>query len=168
VSPTILALVSCVAAAALEGTLAGRGVRQRLAELRMPPYSPSFSVWLAIGAVYYAMSFLVLRHLLATTAFTPAVIIALALLVIILLLNALWSVLFFRWRDLRASFIAFIPYAAVVAALVVLLSGLYPFGAALFACYCVYLLYASWWGYQLWRLNTPTSNQAMPPTAGQR
>src|SRR5258707_282609 len=82
----------------------GRGVRQRLAELRMPPYSPSFFVWLAIGAVYYAMSFLVLRHLLATTAFTPTVLIALALLVIILLLNALWNVLFFRWRDLRASF----------------------------------------------------------------
>jgi translocator protein len=153
VSPTILALVSCVAAAALEGTLAGRGVRQRLAELRMPPYSPSFSVWFAIGAVYYAMSFLVLRHLLATTAFRPAVLIALALLVIILLLNALWSVLFFRWRDLRASFVAFSPYIAVVVALVALLSGLYPFGAALFACYGVYLLYALWWGYHLWRLN---------------
>jgi tryptophan-rich sensory protein len=168
VSPTILALIGCVAAAALEGALAGRGVRQRLAELRMPPYSPSFSFWLAIGAVYYAMSFLVLRHLLAMTAFTPAVLIALALLVIVLLLNALWSVFFFRWRDLRASFIAFIPYAAIVAALVVLLSGLYPFGAALFACYCVYLSYASWWGYHLWRLNTPMSNKAMRPTSGQR
>jgi tryptophan-rich sensory protein len=162
-------LISCVAAAALEGALAGGGARQRLAELRMPPYSPPFSVWLVIGAVYYAMSFLVLRHLLATTAFTPLVLIALALLGIILLLNALWSALFFRWCDLRASFIAFVPYVAVVAALVVLLSGLYPFGAALFACYCVYLLYASWWGYHLWRLNIPTSNQeAIQPTAGQR
>jgi tryptophan-rich sensory protein len=134
----------------------------------MPPYSPPFSVWLAIGAVYYAMSFLVLQHLLATKAFTPTLLIALVLLVIILLLNALWSVLFFRWRDLRASFIAFIPYAAVVAAFVVLLSGLYPFGAALFACYWLYLLCASWWGYRLWRVNAPTSNKAMRPTADQR
>jgi hypothetical protein len=47
----MLALISCVAAAALEGLLAGDGVRQRLAELRMPPYWPPFPVWLVIGAI---------------------------------------------------------------------------------------------------------------------
>ena len=76
------------------------------------------------------------------------------LLVLILLANAFWSVLFFRWRDLRASFAAFIPYAALVAALVVSLVRSYPFGAVLFICYCAYLLYATWWGYRLWLLNT--------------
>jgi tryptophan-rich sensory protein len=76
------------------------------------------------------------------------------LLLVVLLANALWSVLFFRRQDLRASFIAFIPYSVVVAALVVSLSRIYPFGAALFICYCIYLLYAAWWGYRLWLLNT--------------
>ena len=142
--------------------MAGGGVRQRLAKLRMPPFSPPFALWLVIGAIYYAMCFVVLRHLLSATAFTPLLLIAVGLLAAILLLNALWSVFFFRWHDLRASFIAFIPYAVVVAGLVALLTTLYPFGAALFACYCVYLVYASWWGYHLWQLNTPTPNQAMP------
>ena len=149
VSATLLALVICIAAAALEGALAGSGVRQRLAALRMPRYSPPFPLWLLIGLAYYTICFIVLRQVLAQSFTFPLV-----LLIVILLANALWSILFFRWRDLRASFIAFIPYAALVAALVVSLVRSYPFGAVLFSCYCAYLLYATWWGYRLWLLNT--------------
>lgn len=152
-NPTLSALVICIAAAALEGALAGSGVRQRLAALRMPPYSPPFSVWLLIGFVYYAIGFVVLRHLIATSPFTLMARAALALLIVVLVANALWSVLFFRRRDLRASLIAFVPYAVVVAALVLTLSRIYPFGSALFMCYCNYLLYATWWAYRLLLLN---------------
>ena len=144
----------CIAVAGLEGLVAGRGVRHRLSTLRMPRYSPPFPAWIVIGVVYYAICFIVLRHLLGN-GWT----VSLILLVLIMLANALWSVLFFRWRDLRASFIAFIPYAGLVAALVVSLASTYPLGAALFACYCAYLLYAAWWGYRLWRLNTPNQAQ---------
>ena len=160
-NPTVLALIICGAAAVAEGALAGGSVRRRLAQLRMPPYSPPFALWLGIGAVYYAMCFVVLRYLLASRQFTRLPLVALALVVIVLLVNALWNVLFFRWRDLRASFVAFIPYAIVVAALVAVLFRVYPFGAALFACYCMYLIYATWWVYNLWRLNTPTSNSTL-------
>jgi tryptophan-rich sensory protein len=165
VNPTLSALLICIVAAGLEGALAGSGVRQRLAALRMPPYSPSFTVWLLIGLVYYAICFVVLRHLLAATPFTFTGRAALALLVVVLVANALWSVLFFRRRDLRASFIAFISYAAVVAALVLSLSRIYPFGAALFVCYCMYLLYATWWAYRLLLLNTQETNKPMQRTA---
>ncbi len=116
----------------------------------MPPYSPPFPAWIAIGVVYYTICFVVLRHLLAG-AFT----VALLLLVLVLLVNALWSILFFRWHDLRASFIAFVPYAVLVGALVLSLSRSYPLGAVLFMCYGAYLLYATWWGYRLWLLNSP-------------
>jgi hypothetical protein len=37
--------------------------------------------------------------------------------------------------------------------LVLSLFRIYPFGAALFACYFIYLLYATWWGYRVWLLN---------------
>src|SRR4051794_18306058 len=99
----------------------------------MPPYSPPFALWLVIGVAYYAICFIVLRHLLASS-FTPSVVGALALLTLVLLGNALWSVLFFRRRDLRASFVAFV-YALLIAALVALLASTYPVGAALFLCY---------------------------------
>jgi tryptophan-rich sensory protein len=158
-SPTLLALIICLAAAGLERALVGGDARQWLAQLRMPAYSPPFSLWLVIGGLYYTICFVVLRHLLASRPFDQSRFTALVLVIVLLLTNALWNVLFFRWRDLRASFIAFIPCAAFVAALVALLVRLYPFGAVLWGCYCLYFLYATWWGYRLWRLNAPKPDQ---------
>lgn len=153
-SPTLLSVIICVAAAILEGALAGKGARQRLAQLRMPPYSPPFAIWLVIGFFFYAMFFVILRHVLSIGLVSPSQVFALVLTIVLLLANALWSVLFFRWRDLRASFIAFVPYAVLVAVLVILLTRTYPLGAILLSVYCIYLIYATRWGYHLWRLNT--------------
>jgi hypothetical protein len=77
----------------------------------MPPYSPPFALWFGIGGLYYAICFIVLRYLLAGRPFTPLLLVAVALVIVILIGNALWSVLFFRWRDLRAAFVAFIHYS---------------------------------------------------------
>ena len=156
-SPTVLGVIICTAAAVLEGVLAGEGIRQRLAQLRMPAYSPPFSLWLVIGVLFYAMCFVILRHVLSTGLVSPSEVFALVLTVVLLLANAFWSVLFFRWRDLRASFIAFVPYAVLVAALVILLARAYPLGAILLSFYCIYLIYALRWGYLLWRLNAPNA-----------
>ena len=156
-SPTLLGVIICAAAAVLEGVLAGEDVRQRLARLRMPPYSPPFALWLVIGFLFYAMCFVILRHVFSTGLVSASEVFALVLMVVLLLANAFWSVLFFRWRDLRASFIAFVPYTVLVAALVILLARTYPLGAILLSFYCIYLIYATRWGYRLWRLNTPNA-----------
>jgi tryptophan-rich sensory protein len=150
-------MIICAAAAVLEGVLAGEGVRQRLTQLRMPPYSPPFALWLVIGFLFYAMCFVILRHVLTTGLVSPAQVFAFVLTIVLLLANAFWSVLFFRWRNLRASFIAFVPYAILVAALVIVLAEIYPLGAILLSFYCIYLIYATRWGYYLWRLNTPNA-----------
>lgn len=105
-------------------------------------------MWVVIGIAYYVICFIVLKQLLTAGSKVPLV-----LLVLVLLANAFWSVIFFRWRNLRASFGAFIPYAALVAALIVSLLRSYPFGAVLFMGYSAYLLYAMWWSYRLWQLN---------------
>jgi tryptophan-rich sensory protein len=156
-SPTVLGVIICVTAAILEGALAGTGARQRLAQLRMPPYSPPFALWLVIGFLFYAMCFVILRHVLSSGLVSSSQVFALVLTVVLLLANAFWSVVFFRWRDLRASFIAFVPYALLVAALVILLARTDPLGAILLSFYCIYLIYATRWGYHLWRLNTPNA-----------
>jgi len=110
-SPTLLGVIICVTAAILEGAIAGKGACQRLAQLRMPPYSPPFALWLVIGFLFYAMCFVILRHILTTGLVSHSQVFALVLTIVLLLANTLWSVLFFRWRDLHASFIAFVPYA---------------------------------------------------------
>jgi len=152
-NPTFLGVIICVTAAILEGALAGKGVRQRLAQLRMPPYSPPFGLWIVIGLLFYAMCFVILRRILSTGLVLRSQVFALVLTIVLLLANAFWSVLFFRWRDLRASFIVFLPYAVLVAALTILLARMYPLGAIMLSFYCVYLIYAIQWGYRLWRLN---------------
>jgi tryptophan-rich sensory protein len=150
-------VIICAATAVLEGVLAGQDARQRLAQLRMPPYSPPFGVWMIIGFLFYAMCFVILRQVLGTGLVSLSQVFALVLTVVLLLGNAFWSVLFFRWRDLRASFIAFVPYSVLVAGLIILLARTYQFGAILLSCYGVYLIYATRWGYHLWRLNTPNA-----------
>ena len=152
-NPTLLALIVCLAAATLEGALAGSGVRQRLAELRIPRYSPPFTLWIAIGVAYYAICFVLLRRLLTRPSFTPTIVAAITLLLLILLVNALWNVFFFRWRNLRASFVIFIPYALLVISLGVCLFRTDRFRAALLLGYGLYLVYATCWAYRLWLLN---------------
>jgi len=92
---TILALLICTAAAALESALAGSSVRQRMAEFRMPAYSPPFAVWITIGVLYYAMCFIVLRELLNHTSFSPLHLTALGLLTTVLLSTHFGTCYFF-------------------------------------------------------------------------
>jgi tryptophan-rich sensory protein len=155
VNPTLLALVICIVAPVLEGVLAGGNARQRLGELRMPPYSPPLALWLVIGLLFYEMCFVIVRHLLGGSESRVVERFPLALLLLVLVLNAHWNLLFFRWRNLRASFLTFLPYGVLVAVLLALLARVYPLGAILLGSYCLYLIYAVHWGYRLWRLNSP-------------
>lgn len=149
---TWTALLICVAAFGLEGMLAGGGVQERFAELRLPRGSPPLAVWAAIGLFYYAICFWVLRCLLAGS-FSATGESAFVLLIAILLANAFWNALFFRRRNLRASVLFFWPYTAMVVALVVMLVFAYPLGAALFGGYALYLCYAIWLMHRIWQLN---------------
>jgi tryptophan-rich sensory protein len=108
----------CEGAAALEGILAGSGVRRRLSELRRPPFSPPFGVWIVIG-VYYALLAAVLYRLLHTDHWTSERVLSLVLAPLLLVLNAGGNLFFFRRRDLRASFLINVPYGVVAAGLVV-------------------------------------------------
>ena len=148
-----LSFVICALMAALEGAMAGGGVKQRFASLRFPPGSPTLPVWIAIGALYYAMCFVVVYRLLMhglTDALAQS---AFALVLAVMVYNAAWNWLFFRRRDLRASFLSFIPYAMLIAGLIVCLLKVDRWAAAALTPYLAYLFYATWWGYRVWQLN---------------
>lgn len=155
--PTLLAVLVCAVAAALEGWAAGGGIRARFAELRLPRFSPPLAVWAGIGLGYYVICFLILRRLFSTPLANRSVQLALALLGAMMLVNAGWGFLFFRLRDLRLSFLAFTPYGILVLALAAALLCVDPPAAWILLPYLLYLMYATWWGYRLWRLNMPNS-----------
>ena len=150
--PVVWAVAVCLAAAALEGVLAGRGVRRRLTELRQPRYSPPFAVWVAIGVGYYVIAAVVLARALDAP---PSGLrwIVLSLISALLLMNALWNLAFFRLKHLTVAAIIAVAYAPVAVSLMALLAGADPVSAWVFLPYVVYLGYAAWWILSLRRLN---------------
>lgn len=150
--PLVYALVICVISAVLEGILAGGGVRERFAALRLPRFSPPLPLWFVIGGVFYVVCFTVLYRLwsLPASGVRNA---ALGLLVGMMAMNALWNYVFFRARSLRLSFFAFLPYGLVALALFALTLELDRIAAFSILSYIAYLGYATVWGYRLWRIN---------------
>lgn len=161
-SPAVLALVICAGAASLEGTIAGRGVRARFDELRLPAYSPSLRMWFVIGTAYYVMCYAIVYRLLATGLPSSRHQLAFASVVVLMVLNAAWGWLFFRRKDLRASYFAFFLYGAVALFLAGALGRIDSMAALLLVPYVLYLVYAIWWAQRLWKLNPGAA--ANPPS----
>jgi len=149
----LIALGVCIVSAILEGVLAGRGVSARLKTLKMPSYSPPLAVWAVIGVAYYVICFTVLYRLLAIAPAGALRAASIALLLIIMAINAFWNWVFFRKMNLWASWIAFFPYNVLAAALLLCVLPIDRISAFVFAPYLAYLLYANVWMYRLWRLN---------------
>jgi len=146
-----VALIVCLLAALFEAICAGTGVRQRMASLRSPSYSIPFERWIAIGAIYYAICFIILIRLLLLQP--PRPVLAFALLASVMILNALWNLFFFRARDLQQAFFLGIAYSAIAVALLIVLFKREAVAAICLAPYVAYLLYANVWGYRVWQLN---------------
>jgi translocator protein len=147
------ALGLCAAGAALEGLCAGPGTRTRLEELRLPRFAPPFAAWIVIGGLYYAICFAVLDRLLRGGIGDGAREVALGLAALLLVGNAGWNWFFFRRQALRASFVYSLGYAAVAVCFAAALFRADPISGWIFVPYLVYLVYGTWWGYSLWRLN---------------
>jgi translocator protein len=149
----------CLVAAALEGLLAGRGVKRRLMQLRQPLHSPSFPVWVGIGLCYYLICFVILSRLMSTTP-SPLSWAALALIVVLLIGNALWNLVFFRLKNLEASILLMFAYVALAVTLAVLLRLLDRVSSWVFLPYLIYLVYATWWSLSLRKLNREVQGDA--------
>jgi tryptophan-rich sensory protein len=151
----IVSFLICFAAAALESVLAGGGVKQRFAELRQPPLSPSLAIWVVVGLLYYAMCFALMYRLLAGDFLSALARTAFALVVILMLANAAWNYVFFRRKNMRGSFLFFVGYGTLAVALAAVLLSIDGLAASLVLLYLCYLVYAAWWAYRLWQLNEP-------------
>ena len=148
----LAALLVCAAAAALEGAFAGRGVRRRLDALKQPPGSPPFRFWVGIGLFYYFVCAVVLTRLFHLTR-SRLWWATFATILVLLFVNALWNLAFFRLGNLEATVRIHFAYAAVALASAVLLSRLDPVSAWVFAPYLIYLIYATWWMLSVRQLN---------------
>ncbi len=153
-NPNILtALAVCIVGALLEGLCAGSGVKKYLGGLKSPSFSPPLWAWYTIGVVYYVVVFVCVYRVLQcpTLPFRNA---GLTLLLVIVALNAFWNVLFFRAKNLRATFVFSMCYSVIVIGCWYCLSQFDHLAAFVFGFYVFYLAYANVLGYRLWRLNS--------------
>jgi tryptophan-rich sensory protein len=149
----IYSLAACVLSVALEGLFAGSGIKQRLAELRVPRYAPPLWGWIVIGVVYYVICFVVLYRLLSMPETVPSRNSALVLLGSLMFTNALWNYFFFRTRNLFHAFVIGLPYSLIAAVLFFLLLRIDRTAAFWLSPYLLYLFYAAMFGYRVWKLN---------------
>jgi hypothetical protein len=151
------ALAACVAAAFLEGMMSGTGIIARFAELRLPKGAlPPWS-WPVVGGAYYVLFFFLLRSILVRPAIPLWTPVTITLVVLLLIANASWNWIFFRKKDLWLSFICFVPYWLLSLMLAGVLHHIRSPLLGWYTLYPAYLLYASWWGYHVWRLNSGAS-----------
>ena len=143
----------CVVAAALEGVCAGKNVKTFFATLRFPRYSAPLWVWSIIGALYYVVFWFVLYRLLRLDSDSALRTAAVALLLFMMVVNALSNYIIFRVRDLRLAFIVGALFPILDFALFICLIQLDKLAAWSLAPYLLYRIYAVWWGYKLWKIN---------------
>lgn len=149
----LLAGITALAAASAEALLAGGDVTKRLRELRQASHSPPLGVWVLIGFFYYATCFAVLFTLLVTPVARTWRGTAIVGVIALMMMNATWSLLFFRMRDFRLTRRLTKMYAGYVLVLVFVLFSVGPMAGWLFAPYALYLVYGTWWTLAVLDLN---------------
>jgi translocator protein len=142
----------CALAAILEGVCAGRNVKSFFSTLKFPAYSPPLWVWSMIGGLYYVVFWFVTYRLLRLDSSVTRNA-ALALVLFMMIINALTNYIIFRARNLRLSFIIGCLFPVMDAILLLCLLQLDTLAAWLLVPYLIYRVYAIWWGYKLWELN---------------
>jgi len=135
--------------------MSGTGLKTRFAELHLPKAAPPLWAWAIIGSAYYILFFFLLRSVLARPSTPFWTSFALTLIALLLIANASWNWVFFHKKDLWLSFVFFVPYLLLAFTLAGVLAHLRAPLLVWYALYLAYLTYATWWGYQVWRLNRP-------------
>lgn len=150
----LLALTGWLAlafAAAAVGAIASVDAAAFYAQLARPAWAPpgaAFApVWTTLYALMGVAAWLVWREARGPRAA------ALALFALQLAVNALWSWLFFAWRQGAAAFAGALLLAGLIAATLVLFRRVRPLAAALLLPYFLWVAFACALTWAVWRAN---------------
>ena len=149
----LISLGACITAAALEGVCAGKNVKSFFAKLQFPRYSAPLWVWSIIGGLYYVIFCFIIYRLLRLDSDSAIRNVALALILFMMVLNALTNYIIFRAQNLRLGFIIGTLFPIMDTTLFICLVQLDKVAAWSLIPYLIYRVYGLWWGYALWKIN---------------
>lgn len=150
----LISVGACALTAGLEGLCAGKDVKAFFSQLRLPPYSPPVWLWSIIGGLYYVIFCFALSRLLYVNSDSRLRPLTIALILFMMIVNALANYVIFRAKNLHLNFIlcAFFPLLDVT--LFVCLFLLDRWGAWSLVPYLLYRIYSVWWCYAIWKTNS--------------
>jgi tryptophan-rich sensory protein len=151
-SPFVLASLFVISGVIVEALCAGKGASNLIKRLHQPRWAFPMPIWYAVGFFYYVMCFVVVYRV---TASDRAGAVSLMLIAALMAANAGWNLIFFRLRSLLWSFWFYVPYIALVAALISALWSVDTVSTTLLLIYSAYLPYALVWSYFVMKLNAP-------------
>jgi translocator protein len=153
-SALVYTFLVCGLSVLLEGLFAGKGVKAYMERLRSPSYSLPVWAWFLLGGLYYVICFAVVYRILSRENSGILRTVVLVLILVVMGINALWNLFFFRMRSLSLSVVISIPYSLIAVALFICLLQFDRLAAWFLLPYMIYLIYANLWGYKLWKLNS--------------
>ena len=138
--------------AATLGATASISARDFYAELVRPSWAPPGSVFGPVWSLLYAMMGVAAWLVWRAKGFAGA---RTALLVFLAQLgvNALWSWLFFAWRQGALAFVDILVLWVLIALTIVLFARVSRLAAALLVPYLAWVTFASFLNFSVWRLN---------------
>jgi tryptophan-rich sensory protein len=157
----LLAIMVCAATAALEGICAGTKVTEFFSSNRFPRYSAPLWAWSIIGAAYYLIFGFVFYRVLGIDQSIDLRSVAVALIIFMMVANALSNYVIFRMKDLRLGFVIGSIFPLLDLALFACLLQLDSTASVALAPYLIYRVYAVYWGYALWKANLRPNGSAV-------
>lgn len=144
-------LAICFIAAAI-GAAASLQAETFYAELLQPAWAPPSAVFGPVWTILYALM-AVAAWLVWQARRIRLARVALLVFVLQLILNALWSWLFFRWLQGGWAFIDILCLWALLVATVALFWRVRPLAGALLIPYLLWVTFASALNFSIWQLN---------------
>jgi tryptophan-rich sensory protein len=144
-------LVTVVLAAGL-ATLASVDAERFYGQLAKPDWAPGSGIFAPVWTVLYLLMAVAAWLVWRARGFAGAPV-ALGLFLVQLALNALWSWLFFAWREGAAALADIVILTVLVAIVAVAFWRVRPLAGALLVPYLAWLVYAAVLNYRVWQLN---------------
>jgi tryptophan-rich sensory protein len=144
-------LVTVVLAAGL-ATLASVDAERFYGQLAKPDWAPGSGIFAPVWTVLYLLMAVAAWLVWRARGFAGAPV-ALGLFLVQLALNALWSWLFFAWREGAAALADIVILTVLVAIVAVAFWRVRPLAGALLVPYLAWLVCAAVLNYRVWQLN---------------
>ncbi len=150
----VVSIVICFGVAALGSLATDPNIDGWYAALRKPSWNPPNWIFGPVWSMLYLLMAVAAWLVWRRRGFAGASLLPLALFGIQLVLNGLWSVLFFGWHRPDLAFIEIVFLWSAILATMLAFRRVVPLAAALLAPYLLWVTFAAFLNFTIWKLNS--------------